>query len=475
MSSAPIITGKLRLKDETGASLSTLQSNFKSTFKDIATYAAGYLARDLVNSMTSAGMESIKLGAKIETLHDGFKALKGGVSDEVLSLLSLREATRGTVSDIGLLTTANNALSLGLPTDQLNELFEAAMIVGNAMGRTTLQAVNDLTTGIGRQSKLILDNLGILVDTNATYGSYALTLGKTASELTDAEKKTAFMTAAIEALNEKAETLEGTTSQATIKQQQFAASIDNAKTSVGSLLTPLGSVGPVLEHLMPMFGTMGAMLIPQLVAKISASGGLIPALKGVGGVIPGIASVIGVAGPLGIALVGIGAAVGVFALAWSQNWFGIRDSTKAAVDAIGNAFKGLQDWLGGLGRAWSSFWEGAAKDAEKSAEEITEASEKIEFGESPGGLRDVIAAVEDLGGVWNRTVSDLRLAGGLGGHHTPTAGLGPSTAGAGGNVTIVFEAGAIQFIQPRLDSTMDRRALARELVEEIGKEFVMRR
>jgi len=475
VSEAPIITGRLRLKDETGGTLDSFKASFTSTFKDAGKVAAGMLMRDMVNSMTAAFGESVRLGGSVETLRRGFQALKGDIGDEVLSLETLRRSTRGTVSEVELLKAANNALSLGLPTEDLNALFEAAMVVGHAMGRDTLQSVQDLTTGIGRQSRLILDNLGIILDTKAAHEAYAEALGKSASELTDAEKKTAFMTAAIEALNAKAEQLSGTTSQAQIKQEQFAAAIDDTKTKVGEALTPLGQLGPVLARAMPAFGTFAGTLLPGLIGKLAGAGGLTGAFSSLGGSVTSIAGMIGLTGPLGLAILGIGAAVGVFALAWKNNWFGIRDSTKAAIDAIGGAFKGLQDWLGGLGRAWKNFWEGASRDAEKGADEITRANERIEFGASPGGLRDVVAAVEDLGDAWNRTVSGLSPVRGLGilGHHTPTAG--PSLSAGPGSVTLVFEEGAIQFIQPRLDSAMDRRALVRELVEEIGKEFVMRR
>ena len=236
--SVPILTGKLRLKDETGGTLKSLGSKFKSTFTSIGRIAAGVLARDVIRGLINVGSEAIQLGGKLETLQAGFNKLKWRVDDENLSLTTLRDAVKGTVSDVDLLKTANNALALGLPVDRLNELFSAAQIVGAVMGRSTLDAVNDLATGIGRQSRLILDNLGIIVDVDVAYDEFAKTLGKTANELSDGERKTAFMNYAIKALTNRAELLGGTTSELQITQEALSAKWINMTTQIGTALIP---------------------------------------------------------------------------------------------------------------------------------------------------------------------------------------------------------------------------------------------
>jgi hypothetical protein len=46
---------------------------------------------------------------------------------------------------------------------------------------------------LGRGSALILDNLGIVIDLEEAYESYAAQMGKTANQLTDVEKKQAMV------------------------------------------------------------------------------------------------------------------------------------------------------------------------------------------------------------------------------------------------------------------------------------------
>jgi len=212
---------------------------FTRAFTDIAKVAAGVLLRDVTRAMVSIGKESIMLGAQVETLQNSFNALKGDTEDSVLSLASLSAAVDGTVSNVDLLTAANQAMALGLPIDDLNNLFAAARKVGAAMGRTTLQSVQDLTTGIGRQSKLILDNLGIIVNTEQAYEDYAKALGKSSSELTDNESKTAFANAAISQLNKKAAILGDNISNVTTMQEKMTSSIKNLKTEIGTYLIPI--------------------------------------------------------------------------------------------------------------------------------------------------------------------------------------------------------------------------------------------
>jgi hypothetical protein len=64
-------------------------------------------------------------------------------------------------------------------------------------GQSMTEAFNDITLGVARQSRMILDNLGIIIDADKAYQDYAKTLGKTAESLTETEKRQAFMNAVV--------------------------------------------------------------------------------------------------------------------------------------------------------------------------------------------------------------------------------------------------------------------------------------
>jgi hypothetical protein len=114
-------------------------------------------------------------------------------------LMDLQEASRQTLSLQEIMTTGSRAILLGIQQDKLVDLMKIARAASKAMGTTVSEAFSDISLGIGRQSRLILDNLGIIVRVGVAYDRYAASVGTTADALTDFEKKQAFQNAVIEA------------------------------------------------------------------------------------------------------------------------------------------------------------------------------------------------------------------------------------------------------------------------------------
>jgi len=155
----------------------------------------------VATALGAFAISSIKAKIAMEPIKRGFQDL---AKDSDNFLTELNEATEGTVSNFELMKSANNALLLGIDQEALPKMFKAAAVVGQAAGRTTTEALNDISIGIGRQSRLILDNLGIIVDSGAAYERFADKLGKTAKGLSETEKKAAFTEAAMQGLQLRA-------------------------------------------------------------------------------------------------------------------------------------------------------------------------------------------------------------------------------------------------------------------------------
>ena len=168
-----------------------VESSLKKIQK--AALAAGgsfFAAQGLINGFKHI----VNLSLETEKVAQGFQALGANFNIARLDLNKLRQAVNGTVSDLDLMTEANNALTLGVAdnVDQLAELFDSAQRVGKVLGLDTTQAVNSLVTGMGRQSKLMLDNLGIIVNVEDAYERFAEDMNIVGRELDDNEKKLAF-------------------------------------------------------------------------------------------------------------------------------------------------------------------------------------------------------------------------------------------------------------------------------------------
>jgi hypothetical protein len=147
--------------------------------------------------------------AQINTMEIGFLNLGRQFGFNERSLIKLNRAIDGTVSEFDLLQQANNALLLGIvdSDDEMAQLFDTAQRLAKAVGQDARFGIESLVTGLGRQSRLMLDNLGLIVKTEKAYKDYAKTLGIAVSLLTDEEKKRAFVIAGIEQARQKVEQL----------------------------------------------------------------------------------------------------------------------------------------------------------------------------------------------------------------------------------------------------------------------------
>jgi hypothetical protein len=146
-----------------------------------------------------------------------------------------------TISKTDAMTAANKAMMFGLieNSDQMARLTEVAITLGAAMGQDAGKSLDDLTTALGRQSPMILDNLGITLKLEEAYKIYAAQLGKTVEQLTEQEKKQAFVTAALIKGEEKVRELGGVTLDAAGKTEQLSASWEDFTVAFGGLLTQM--------------------------------------------------------------------------------------------------------------------------------------------------------------------------------------------------------------------------------------------
>ena len=174
--------------------------------------------------------------AKVESMGRAFDTLSGGTSKSSIAMEQLRVATNGTMSQFDLFQQANNAMILGVSknSEEMAEMFDIAQRLGRALGRDTASSVESLITGIGRQSRLMLDNIGIIVKADEAYASYASRLGKTVDSLTDSEKKTAFLEATMESARDKVLTLGGETLTTQDSFDRFKATVNDLAIATGS-------------------------------------------------------------------------------------------------------------------------------------------------------------------------------------------------------------------------------------------------
>tara|TARA_R100000654_G_scaffold5379_2_gene15253 strand:- start:1006 stop:3222 length:2217 start_codon:yes stop_codon:yes gene_type:complete len=142
------------------------------------------------------------------------------------------------MSEMELFKQANNAMVLGVSknSDEMAQLFDIAQRLGRALGRDTASSVESLVTGIGRQSRLMLDNIGIIVKAEEAYKRYALELGVSEKSLTNAQKRQAFLNATLESARIKLKSLGKETLTSQDAYDQFTAAVSDLEVEFGKLV-----------------------------------------------------------------------------------------------------------------------------------------------------------------------------------------------------------------------------------------------
>lgn len=216
-------------------------SVFKTVGASIVVLNQGIeLATKLARGMAEA-YDFAKMGAEVEKTEFAFNRMSesvGANADQTLS--EIRRLTGGTISDFDLMRKAAKATTLGIPIDKVAEFAQIARVAAAAMGESTDFMFDSIVTGTARQSRLILDNLGIIVSEAKVYKAETLRLGHA---LSDVEKKQAFMNAVIESGQNIVRDIGDVSGLTSEKFGRFEASVSNLRDTIAAILAgPIGSM-----------------------------------------------------------------------------------------------------------------------------------------------------------------------------------------------------------------------------------------
>ncbi|MFC2494758.1 MAG: hypothetical protein ACFNWZ_00955 [Candidatus Absconditicoccaceae bacterium] len=324
----------------------------KETLQGMATWGGAALGlltkgvKDLTSSAANTKEAHQAMDRLAKTMNmDGEKILSG-----------LQKASKGTVANYDLILAANKAMSLGVTknTSDFSTLMEIARVKAKNMGSTTTQAFNDIVTGLGRGSAPILDNLGIIVNATEANEEYAKSIGKTAKELTDAEKKQALINKVVADGKKQMQEMGDVALSETEGSAKLEAQLKNLSDTIGTALIPIVNtatdmIAPLIESFskwaeknpgllkgivlltggvlafVTAVGTIGTVMnafmsVKAALVAIQAVGGAL--VSGLGGALSSLGPIFSaLTGPIGI-IVGVLTALGV---AYVTNLGGFRD------------------------------------------------------------------------------------------------------------------------------------------------------
>lgn len=130
-----------------------------------------------VSKIQAFAQESIDLALQAEGVALAFERIGNEAN-----LRQMREQVKGTVNDLNLMQQAVKAENLGIPIQDFTKYLSFAKKQATELGTSVDYMVESIVTGVGRQSALILDNLGIsateLNQELAKGGTYAEAVGR---------------------------------------------------------------------------------------------------------------------------------------------------------------------------------------------------------------------------------------------------------------------------------------------------------
>ena len=212
-------------------------------------------------------------GANFQGIIDGFK--QTGVS-----IIALREAARGTISDIQLMTTANIALAgaTGIVRQEFGEKLPQLLEIARVQARTTGQSVdflfNSLVGGIKRSSPLLIDNTGLVLKVGEANEAYAKSIGKTVEQLSAQEKQVALLQATLEAGQVAVQTTANAQETAGEKLARIGATITNTFDRLAFAIQPaFEAVLDVVDGIVSFIGNAVSQIAPviQFIATVFQS------------------------------------------------------------------------------------------------------------------------------------------------------------------------------------------------------------
>ena len=246
------------------ADLKSIVSDFKTHWVGMtAAIGAAWLA-------ASKAWDLAEQAAQFEQSQQAFRSMVQGMGrDAETEFTKIREASAGLIDEKSLVESANKAMSLGIPVEELGNLMEIARAKARDMGITTTQAFDDIATGIGRGSPLILDNLGLAIKLGEAYEEYADSANKTVEQLTNQDKKTALLNATIEAGKEALDRQNLATLTAAEQMQKLTAQVENLKLEAGAF---------VIKGGLALYGLFQSLAA----AALAGSAGIFELISGLG-------------------------------------------------------------------------------------------------------------------------------------------------------------------------------------------------
>ncbi len=210
----------------------------------------------------TAAFNALRRAAQIEQLEKGLRLVGAAAGQNLPDVANgLRDITGAAISSEQAMRATALAMSAGFRSDQLIQLTKVAKGASIALGRDMGDALDRLVRGTAKLEPEILDELGIMVRLDDAVQDYADRLGLAAGQVTQFDRRQAFLNATIEQGLKKFEDLsQGVDSNPYDKLAASLADLQKAFINGTSAVTGLSSAVEFASRHLASLAAVGTTL-----------------------------------------------------------------------------------------------------------------------------------------------------------------------------------------------------------------------
>jgi hypothetical protein len=228
-----------------------------------ATFAANLYAVTAAFNGLKTAMDTTNMVRGLDQLGASSGVALGSLSKQLL------EVTQGALSMRESMKVTAQVTSAGLGSQAVLKLGEAGTKIAQALGLDAADSITRLTRAVTKLEPELLDELGIFVKIDDVVQKYALSVGKTSAQVTEFERRQAFLNAVVDQSKSKF----GDIAVDVNPYNQLAASLANVgqkfaeviNTAIGPFVSLLASSPTALYTTV---AAIAALLIKQAVPAI---------------------------------------------------------------------------------------------------------------------------------------------------------------------------------------------------------------
>ena len=247
---------------------------FAAQSQGLGGLVAAYAGAAATSFALQAAFTALANSARSLQTIEGLTALAAASGESGQKILASTQAiTKGQLSLVESAQQVNLALSAGFNTTQIEGLSEVALKASRALGRDLGDAYTRVVRGSAKMETELLDELGIYTKIEPATRAYAAAIGKSVSQLTEYERRQAFVNAVVAEGQRKFSSINTTIPTAAEKIEAFGKRIIDLGTTVGAFLAE--RLAPLADFFtnnlgasIGAFGLLGGLVLGKALSEV---------------------------------------------------------------------------------------------------------------------------------------------------------------------------------------------------------------